>query len=77
MHNMTININANKIKRTPNTIDQSPPRIAVIVEVANVKIANTNNIMIARANEIIEIYLGRQWVNVILKSPKPIAIISV
>jgi hypothetical protein len=57
---MTININANKIKRTPNTIDQSPPRIAVIVEVANVKIANTNNIMIARANEIIEIYLGRQ-----------------
>jgi hypothetical protein len=42
-----------------------------------VKMANTNNIMIARANEIIEIYRGRQWVNVILKSPKPIAIIRV
>jgi len=72
-----ININANKIKRTPNIIDQRPPRIAVTDEVANVKMANTNNIMIARANEIIEIYRGRQWVNVILKSPKPIAIIRV
>jgi hypothetical protein len=55
-----ININANKIKRTPNIIDQRPPRIAVTDEVANVKMANTNNIMIARANEIIEIYRGRQ-----------------
>ena len=77
MHNITIKIRARRISKTPNTIDQAPPINAETSEVANVKMANVKSIMIATTNEIIGEYLGRQWVNVILKSPSPIAIMKV
>lgn len=77
MQSITIKISANKIKKTPNTIDQRPPKRADTVEVANVNTAKANKNNTARTNVKIGTSLGIQWVRVILKSPKPRAIIKV
>jgi hypothetical protein len=68
---------ANKMRKTPNMIDQRPPKRAETVDVANVKTAKANKNNTASTNVKIGTSLGMQWVRVILKSPIPKAIINV
>lgn len=60
MQSMTTKIKANKISKTPNTIDHTEPSNALTIEVAKVNTAKTNNIMIATTNESIGVNLGKQ-----------------
>ena len=60
MQSITIKISANKIKKTPNIIDQRPPKIADTVEVAKVKTAKANKNDTARTNVKIGTNLGMQ-----------------
>lgn len=60
MQSITIKMSANKIKKTPKTIDQRPPKIADTVEVANVKTAKTNKNNTASTNVKIGTNLGMQ-----------------
>jgi hypothetical protein len=68
---------ANKINATPKTIAQKPPSKAETIEVANVMIAKNNSNKTANTNVKIGTILGRQWVIVILSSPRPTVIINV
>ncbi len=74
---MTTKISANRISKTPNIMDQSPPNKLETSEVANERMANTKTKMIATTNAMTGEYLGKQWVSVILKRPSPTAIINV
>lgn len=74
-HNITVNIIANTIKKIANGIVH-PPKAYETNDVAKAKMANTNKRIMAITNEIIGIYLGKQWVKAILIRPAPIAMIK-
>lgn len=75
-HNITVRIIAKTIKKIPNGIVH-PPNEYETTELTNEKIANTNKSKIATTNDIIGMFLGKQWVRTILIRPNPIAIKNV